>query len=892
MVHPLLLASARFGYRTGLLRWRRLRGLRRRIDRNLLLSHDGILFNVEEYLRLNEDVASAGYDPVVHYLRFGLSERRRAQVLFDSQHYLNQIPARERRIAPLVHYVLYGADRGLEPNPWFDPRYYAASIKNEEVPVSDAYLHFLREGNRADRRPSAAFDPQAYLRRHPEAAETGLTALEHFITYVAVDKSLTQEAALQGLPRPRPAVPAPRPKDLMAAIRALPVPSVPEPVVDVIIPVYGAAEETLSSILHVLRSSNETPFRVIVVDDHSPDAELSENLRTLAGLGYFELIYHPKNVGFVGSVNDGVAFGSDTDVILLNSDTEVYGGWIDRLRRVAERDDRIASVTPMTNNGTICGYPLFPKDNPTPLECSYEEIDRMTAAVNADEYTVLPTGVGFCMYIKRAALKELGPFDENAFGRGYGEENDFCLRGQMAGWKDVMAPGVFVHHLGSMSFVGEKAKRVEAALEILHDRYPLYRRQVQAFVRDDPGKAFRARLDMQRLIAKAKDRNVLIVCHARGGGTEQHIRTLTVEIEAGGAAVFRLIPDRDASGKVMIYHQDVTQLPNLPSFSLAHDQAALAQALREIGITEAQVHHTVDFGSGAPQQVHELLTRLAIPYSFTVHDYYSVCPRINLIDENGFYCGEPGEAGCNACLTQRGSAIGRPNIRAWRTGFGGLLRDAEKVIAPSGDAAERIHRYFPRLQPIVVPHEADVLPAMLRPPRGKKPIRVAALGAISAIKGFDVLLSCAAWAKARAVPIKFVVIGYTGDDIRAEAAGIEVTGPYRQSEMIREIEEREIDLVFLPSLWPETYSYVLSGAMQTGLPIAVFDIGAPAERLQGVAQGLTLPLDLAKRPSELVKRLVEHAEMTNVGAKPDTAGNAQDDDATSADPVLPIRASG
>ena len=72
-------------------------------------------------------------------------------------------------------------------------------------------------------------------------------------------------------------------------------------------------------------------------------------------------------------------------------------------------------------------------------------------------YPDLPTGVGFCLYLRRAMLDAVGLFDP-AFGLGYGEENDLCLRAARAGWRNLLADNAFVVHTGGRSFVGQKAE--------------------------------------------------------------------------------------------------------------------------------------------------------------------------------------------------------------------------------------------------------------------------------------------------------------------------------------------------------------------------------------------------------------------------------------------------
>ena len=142
--------------------------------------------------------------------------------------------------------------------------------------------------------------------------------------------------------------------------------------------------------------------------------------------------------------------------MLLNSDTEVANDWLDRLLRAAYAYPDVGTVTPFSNNATICSYPFEGWTGGVPGSLGLAELDRLFASTNAGRTVDLPTAVGFCMCIRRACLERIGPFDAERFGRGYGEENDFCMRAAGAGWRNVLAGDVFVYHEGAVSFSGER----------------------------------------------------------------------------------------------------------------------------------------------------------------------------------------------------------------------------------------------------------------------------------------------------------------------------------------------------------------------------------------------------------------------------------------------------
>ena len=418
-----------------------------------------------------------------------------------------------------------------------------------------------------------------------------------------------------------------------------------------------------------------------------------------------------QNLGFVHTVNRGMALHPKRDVVLLNADTEVFDGWLDRLRQAAQRHPRTGTVTPLSNNATICSYPRFLQDNPFPLEFSYAELDALTAKVNAGVEVEAPTGVGFCLYIKRAVLKDVGQFDEASFGRGYGEENDFCQRAIRKGWRNIIAADVFVHHWGSASFQGEKAKRLQAALKTLDRLHPNYQRDVAAFIDRDPLLDVRRRFDLARLIRLRRDKNTLIVSHNRGGGAERNVQEEIRRLNREGCGVFLMRPQAGQPSHVVIRHPAAKPLPNLPSYPLA-DTAAMTAALKDFNITEIHTHSLVDFTPEAPDHLIRLVEALGARWEVNLHDYKVICPRINLADGNGFYCGEPAETACNLCLAEVGSDFGVTDIGAWRAMHRRALLAADQVLVPDEDAAERLGRYFPEVTFEVSPHE-DIDPAQI-----------------------------------------------------------------------------------------------------------------------------------------------------------------------------------
>ncbi len=88
-------------------------------------------------------------------------------------------------------------------------------------------------------------------------------------------------------------------------------------VVDVIVPVYRGVEETRRCIESVLQAACATPFELVLIDDATPEPELARYLDTLVGRAGITLLRNPENIGFVRTVNRGMALHADRDVGLF-----------------------------------------------------------------------------------------------------------------------------------------------------------------------------------------------------------------------------------------------------------------------------------------------------------------------------------------------------------------------------------------------------------------------------------------------------------------------------------------------------------------------------------------------------------------------------------------------
>ena len=533
------------------------------------------------------------------------------------------------------------------------------------------------------------------------------------------------------------------------------------------------------------------------------------------------------NRGFTRNVNQAFAAASaEEHLCLLNSDTLVTTGWLDAMLKCVADDARVGTVTPFSNNATICSFPDFSRAWPVP---EIVERERIARVLHEQPFAPidLPTGVGFCMLISAACRARVGLFDIKNFPRGYGEENDFCVRAQTAGWKNLHALDVFVRHAGGVSFGESKSARELQAMETLRRLHVHYEREVQAYVQQDPVALARFTIDMARILGRPHP-VVLNVVHNREGGTLRHVQELA-QAHGDHITFLRLSPVPGGAVIRLEGEQEKFEL----CFALPQDFSSMLNAMRVLRVVHIHFHHLL----GHLPEIADLPSLLGVTHDFTAHDYYSYCPQISLTDYTDRYCGEEGLEQCRKCL-KRCPAPSGESIDSWRDRHAPLLAMARYVISPSADTAQRLQKFAPTANIKVAAHStlekdfvAPPIPLVKRLD-ANQPLRIVVLGALSKIKGADLLEEVALLASKVGAPIEFHLLGFAYRNLRTQPkANLTVHGSYEDKELPQLLAWLNPHLVWFPAVWPETYSYTLSAGLAGGLPIVAPNIGAFSERL-------------------------------------------------------------
>ncbi len=247
-----------------------------------------------------------------------------------------------------------------------------------------------------------------------------------------------------------------------------------------------------------------------------------------------------------------------------------------------------------------------------------------------------------------------------------------------------------------------------------------------------------------------------------------------------------------------------------------------------------------------------------------VHDYLSVCPSWNLLNGRGQFCGVPDIIQCRRCLPKiRGdvrSLVGCNDIDRWRAVWGQCLNEATTILCFSRSSQDLVMRAYPdvsRDKFVVQPHAVDDLPRRVVQLDFDKRLHIGVVGEITQPKGAAIVLEMARLIRRQRLQAEITVIGQL--EGAHESQVLRVLGPYQRDQLPNLVEACGANVFLLPSVWPETFSYVAEELMQLGVPLAVFNMGAPAERVAHYENGLVV--DRVDAAHALKQLIAFHAQM-------------------------------
>lgn len=633
--------------------------------------------------------------------------------------------------------------------------------------------------------------------------------------------------------------------------------------ITIIMPIYNAFD-LLPEALRRIEENTDIAWRLIIIEDASPDTNVRPWVEQWAGdRENVILLLNEKNLGFIGSVNRGFehALKFDGHVVLFNSDAFVPKLWASRIIAPIINDDKVGSVTPMSNDATIFSVPTMTEVRQVPPG-GVDKIDDEASKINPDFFAVAPTGVGFCMALNIEALRKVPSLD-TIFGKGYGEEVDWCQRIGALGFRHVGIPNLFVEHRGGQSFGSEaKEKALTASAKIIRDRWPSFDDSVQNFIKDDPLRSTRFILSCAYASAVSSRPIPIYIGHSLGGGAENWLRERlkasrelchpAIVVRLGGVVRFRI--ELYLDGEKFVATTDKWDVVCNVIRSASSREIIYSCAVGDSSEVEV------------PRLLVEFLQSGSAVLNVLFHDFLPISPSYTLLCSDGVYRSSADEMQKDSAHSFNFSDGTKGDVVEWQRQWKYALDHAQSLIVFSNNSADIVLRTWPDLSdkvkvqphvdfPVTVPY--SVIPYQT----GGRP-SIALLGGIGQHKGAKIVSELAEYIKGKECPYDIVVIGEFDRSYNIPSSVV-VHGKYVVAELPELMAKYNVSGWFMASIWPETFSYTTHEMLATGLPVISFGLGAQGDAIAEHDNGMIVDIDIPKihsallHASEMGARLIE-----------------------------------
>ena len=607
--------------------------------------------------------------------------------------------------------------------------------------------------------------------------------------------------------------------------------------VTVIVPVYTDYDATRLCLEALLNQLNSSCHRAILVNDASPDPRIAKYVAMHRTETCVDVLVNSSNLGFAGSVNRAIAQVKQDDIIILNSDTVVPPGFIERLTAAAQSSSDIGTVTPLSNNGEFTSFPIPNIANPLCSREDVERLDNIAAKVNSNRVVDIPSGIGFCLYVTRECLECVGPLSDD-FSTGYLEDADFCLRARAHGFRNVCAPSVYVGHAGSKSFGQKKRSLVARNLSVFERRFPKHRSECAAFMAADPLRS--AREAIERVAAAIASHPRLLL--TGGGAIGAIARERAREVSSEPLMILEVRTFADGA-KVKIINAS-GGIPQSLQFNLVSSSeiALVIDFVRSLQPSRIEILDPTN----APLQFVDALLNLNIPYDIFIAD-------AALRGRDNAHCTAAAtlRAGTNEQnISERREVLSEidtgPKRQNWLRRWQQIADGAQRILVPCTQAEAFAASVLSRRA------MEKIASTGTQPGRTKRRARKVAVGHI----GFVPVRSCVheqslmseiAHGLSRLRPdVSITVIGAALDDkALMRSCNVFVTGAINTDEFDYVVDALGLGVLFVSTTQPLFGHPILSVAFSSPRPKAYFDwsAGRIKPKKNDLSLNPQLPLD-------------------------------------------------
>ncbi len=645
-------------------------------------------------------------------------------------------------------------------------------------------------------------------------------------------------------------------------------------IVTIVVPIYNGYNVTKECLNSIIEKTN-TPYDLILINDASTDCKILPLLNTYEKkYSNIRIINNPHNLGYTATINIGCN-NCSTDVVLLNSDTIVTRNWLQKLSKSAYVYKNIATVTPLSNSAGAFSVPFRGIDYDLPSGITIEMMSNIIEQLSSNIYPIVPTGNGFCLYLRRECIQVIGLFDEINFARGYCEENDLCMRAQKKGYLNIIDDSTFIYHRRNISFGDEKQlliKKNRKTLDILH---PDFKKKVDSWLKHDELSNFRKQIEDE--INKNKRsalKNILVILHDCEGGTNYTTEDLISNISSKfNVFILKLnirywdLYSYEGSNLNLISRYKFTQgwkfLSNRWRINecLSKDREKLINNLLETyNINIVHIRHLI----GSSPEIIDEIKRKNIPIVFSFHDFYTICPTIQLINNEERFCG----GRCNQldntdyrvsktwfknifvrtdCRVSKTWFKNIPRLKnsyvhEWRQRVAKSLHKVDICVTTSHSAKKLILEFFPFLNEkfLIIEHGRDFDNYYHVSGKKSDTKKILLIGALGPAKGINTISKIMELNKKNNSGIEFHFLGNIPNNCNYKSYGGYYHGTYERENLPELVNAIKPTHSMIFSIWPETFCHTLTESWALGLPVFASDIGVLKERIENNGGGWLL----------------------------------------------------
>ena len=807
---------------------------------------DSGLFDADWYAEKYRDVGIVGLDPLDHFLRIGIYMGREPGPLFDSKHYcrqLEQISCDRNSESPLVDYLSQGWREGLNPNPFFDVSFYLENNPDVASAGIEPLGHFIRFGSSEARNPHPIFDIAFYLEKNPDVAQSGVGPLQHFINY--------------GIRESR------------------------HPIIRFSSSKKNEKEKLNSTIM--LDEINSNKF------GDSPD-----DLAIHAHIFYTELALEIKR--YLLNIPIKFHLYVTTDTIEKVETIKIYFNDIQNLNclDICVVDNRGRDIAPMIvelgkklvkhdlvlhihskkspHNSVLKGWRRFLLDS---LLGSSDRICKIFQqfSENSSLGILFPkvfTPISPCMNIGGNYKNMVRLL--NIAGRDCSEmefiRKDFFPAGSMFWFRGKAIEPFLQMNLSLQDFEAENGQDDGTLAHAVERMFVYFANQSGMMVQDytthqfDPDSGVSGFDWLRHYIHKGEIKQpVILFDHNRGGGTNSYSRILTNDFINDNKTIIKCYYN-DGYWFSVWCNREVEMVFASPNIDEVFETLSLTKSSKVI-INSLYGYPDLNL---VAQNILLLIKSLEATLEYKAHDFYSICPSPHLLDYKNRYCGVPSDVSvCSNCLKlNHGWYIKNSwtnDIIEWRNPFKNIIEAADVVEFFDKTTIEIFLKAFDiKGDKIFVNPHKDEYFNFSGKINLKGPLHVGVLGTLTMVKGGEIINSLREYTITKNIELPITIVGTTHLPLNSS---VNVVGSYSLDDLPDIIRKNKINVVFMSSIVPETFSYTVSEAIKMGMPIVAFDIGAQGNRVRNYKLGKVVPLGSSSKVIfEAIQAIHKTAEKT------------------------------